>query len=356
MRRDWLRFYLTLNSFNQSEENKMATVVEKDLKSNKGQREYLTDLIAVVDAKSTPFTSMAKKSAEIGNTLMRWQADGYASAVTTGTVDGTDVDVAKASTDTENPTTQRVELENYIQVHRRSLRIGFIADNKVHNVAGIKSEVARGVSKKLVELKRDMEATYMSANEMQLDNGTVPYLTRGLGNWIQNSAQSVNPVDAAYRTASGAVKTYTSGALTEANVQDVLTAIFNETGQIQTFDLIAGTTLKRDFTGLTEPVSSGGTNTLNVIQTFNKDGDAQTFKSNIKVFEGDFGTIRIHPSTFMPAATTGYLLPMNKCEIRFAQYATVKELTDNGGGPARMVQAIAALCVHNPLGFGKFVV
>jgi hypothetical protein len=34
--------------------------------------------------------------------------------------------------------------------------------------------------------------------------------------------------------------------------------------------------------------------------------------------------------------------------------AQVSELTDNGGGPARLIEAVAGLCIYNPLAFGKF--
>ena len=32
----------------------------------------------------------------------------------------------------------------------------------------------------------------------------------------------------------------------------------------------------------------------------------------------------------------------------------IKELTDNGGGPARLIQAIVALVINNPQNFGYF--
>ena len=49
--------------------------------------------------------------------------------------------------------------------------------------------------------RRDqLEAAIGSDNEMQADNGSVPYLFRGLGKWIQATAQSVNPVPALFLT------------------------------------------------------------------------------------------------------------------------------------------------------------
>ena len=44
----------------------MANLTEPSFSS--GKREELADLIALVDAKDTPFTSMAKKGSKPGNT------------------------------------------------------------------------------------------------------------------------------------------------------------------------------------------------------------------------------------------------------------------------------------------------
>ena len=86
----------------------MASLLEKD---QIGKREDLADLIALVDAHDCPLVSGAKKGAKPGNTLMQWQADSYASAVSTGTVDGTDV----GSSDYQNPGENRAILSNYVR-------------------------------------------------------------------------------------------------------------------------------------------------------------------------------------------------------------------------------------------------
>ena len=45
---------------------------------------------------------------------------------------------------------------------------------------------------------------------------------------------------------------------------------------------------------------------------------------------------------------------MDGIEIRYGKLPEVKELPDSGGGPIRMIEAVAALIVHNPLAHGKF--
>jgi len=60
------------------------------------------------------------------------------------------------------------------------------------------------------------------------------------------------------------------------------------------------------------------------------------------------------PDNFMPAQTDGYVLDMSGIELRYGKLPEVKELPDAGGGPIRMIEAVAALVVQNPLAHGKF--
>ena len=347
-----------------------------------GIREDLADYIAVVDAKSTPFVSMAPKGKDLGNMRFDWQCDNYAAPQLLGVVDGTDltspVTVTQSGTtpfavsaavtgnlNSTNPVPNRARLFNYAQVFRRDLRVGFIAQTQ--NVAGVSDEVANGIAKKLVELKRDMEATFMCTNQAAVvDDGTNAYLTSSMGNWLTGTpaAATAGLPPTNFAPASGSCPVIASSSLAEANVQAVLTAIYGATGVFRDYDLICGTTLKRAFTSLTQPVSSGSNaNVYSAIRTFNADISDSTYKSSVDIFDGDFGRLALHPTTFIgnktanalvASAYKGYVLPMDMCEIRYAKMPEVQELPNNGGGPTRIVQAIAGLVVKNPLGFGMF--
>jgi hypothetical protein len=335
------------------------------LASTSSAREDLADYIAIVDAKSTPFVSMSPKGRDIGNMQFSWQVDNYGAPVLAGVVDGADVTVASAS----NPVVNRTRLNNYGQAFRRDLRIGFIAETQ--DVAGVTDELANGIAKKLVEIKRDMESTFMCTNQAaQADNGTNPYLTGSLGNWL-NSTNASNigacASGSVFLPASGAVDTTASASFTEATAQNVLTAIYGATGTFRDYDCILGTTLKRAFTNLT---ASGATQVANAnsiaatsVRTFNQDLSADTFKVSVDIFEGDFGRLILHPTTFIGGknstalsaqAYKGYVIPMDMVEVRYAKLPQVKDLPDAGGGPARLVEAIAGLVVKNPSGFGFF--
>ena len=345
------------------QENQSGTV---PLASTSAIREDLADYIAIVDAKSTPFVSMAPKGKDIGNMQFSWQVDNYAAPTMGGVVDGADVTVSSAG----NPVQNRTRLNNYGQVFRNDLRIGFIAETQ--NVAGVSDELANGIAKRLVELKRSMEATFMCTNQAaQTEVSTSnPYLTGSLGNWLTaDNAANIGAVasGSVFKPASGAVSSVTSAAFTEATAQNVLTAVYGVTGTFRDYDCILGTTLKRAFTNLT---ASGTTVTLNSnsiaatsVRTFNQELASDTYKSSIDIFEGDFGRLILHPSTFIGGkngneldvlAYKGYVIPMDMVEVRYAKLPQVKTLPDAGGGPARLIEAIAGLVVKNPSGFGMF--
>jgi hypothetical protein len=335
------------------------------LASTSAAREDLADYIAIVDAKSTPFVSMAPKGKDLGNMQFSWQVDNYGAPVLQGVVDGTDVTVSSAS----NPVANRTRLNNYGQAFRRDLRIGFIAETQ--DVAGVTDELANGIAKQLVQLKRDMESTFMCTNQAaQADNGTNPYLTGSLGNWL-NSTNASNigacASGSVFLPASGAVDTTASASFTEATAQNVLTAIYGNTGTFRDYDCILGTTLKRAFTNLTASGTTQVANTNTIaatsVRTFNQELGNDTFKNSIDIFEGDFGRLILHPTTFIGGknstslsaqAYKGYVIPMDMAEVRYAKLPQVKALSDAGGGPARLVEAIAGLVVKNPSGFGFF--
>jgi hypothetical protein len=354
----------------------MALLLEKGYNGTQsGGREDLSNLIANVDSRSTPFTSMAKKGKKPGNALMSWQMDSMEDPKITGFVDGTDVDMTQAST-TEtaanpvfiNPAVNRVLASNYVQVFRRTFRVSSLA-NEIQIVAGVKSELANGIAKKLVELKRDMELVFLNDGDAQVDaGGTTPYLTKALGSFLDADGQTASSCAARVNSSfycNAIESTATTANLTESHVQDVLKTLFENTGTIRDYDLLLGTTLKRAFTNFTQSVTSTTATesshdvTASPIKTFSQDAASKTFINAIDLFEGDFGRLRLHPSTFIARAgtivqTVGYVIPFDQAEIRYGKLPQIKELTDNGGGPARLVEAVAALVVHNPKAFGIF--
>ena len=336
----------------------MALLTERSL-VNAGKREDLANLISLVDAKDTPFTSMAKKGSEPGNTLFRWQADRLpGTTAPTPIVDGADV-TAYDNYTVDGATQYRVELSNRIQVFRKAVRVSKLTQASVTNVAGVRDELSNNVSKAITLIKREMEVAMCANQGAQVDNGTVGYRTRGLDKWIVTAA-NIDTVDlpaaaSSFCPAAAQISTVGTASLTETVVQDVLTGIYSQTGQYKNYDAIVGPTLKRAFTNLVFTTSASGTNQYNTIRTLTRESSEPSYISSVDVFEGDFGQIRLHPSLFLKNNFSGYIIPFDMLEVRYGgNVAEVSELPNAGGGEARLVEAVAGLCVYNPLAFGKF--
>jgi Family of unknown function (DUF5309) len=328
--------------------------------SQTGIRQDLSDLIAVVDAKTCPVISMAKKGAEPINPLTQWQADAFnAATVPAGVLSNTDVSSSDFVDNAEN----RVLLSARIQKFREVPSVDDLAQH-VSEVAGIgkKKEMARAVSKSLEQMKRSMEAAFCSDQEGVEQSGATPYKTRGLGKWIQNGAQSDLPVNAAYRTPTASINTTVTASLTENNIQDMLQSLYEQTGKSQTYSLVCGPALKRQFTSFTR-TQFASTNVASAIRVLNQK-DSSKIVSSVDIFEGDFGTLELIPSLFLAKDATvnaaavqngrGYVLDMDMVELRYNRKPRFQELEDRGGGPRGIVDAICALCVKSPLALGKF--
>jgi len=354
----------------------MPILTEPQL-SGRGKREDLMDMIALVDAKDTPFTSMARKGSKPGNMYFRWQADQNPGPTIGGVVDGTDV-----STYSNFVQGYRKELANYAQIFRQTVRVSKLTQD-IADVAGIRDELSDNIAKAIIAIKRSMEATFTSDQLGQRDNGTNPYLTAGMLAWIggNNIGTELN-IGGASSTPAGSDPSFitpntsivsgaNASALTDATVQGMLKSIYDQTGKYKSFDAIVGTDLKRAFTALLGTTALTTTSTAGVtgagatkVQTFQRDAAADTFIQSVDVFQGDFGTVRLHPTTFIGTVSGtnytarsayGLVLDMDLVEVRYGgNVAQVTALPDNGGGPARLIEAVAGLVVGNPLGFGKF--
>jgi hypothetical protein len=152
-----------------------------------------------------------------------------------------------------------------------------------------------------------------------------------------------------------------SQATLQKQKQNLLESIYSQTGTSGDFDGIIGVGLKGKFTKLagthTTAFTAAGARNLQV----NREQDDNRLISTIDVFVGDFGRVRLHPSTFVDGdlgsdagKAGGYFLNMNGVEIKYHTPPTAIKLTTDGGGPAGLVRSIYGLCVYNPLEHGRF--
>lgn len=309
-----------------------------------GAREDLSDIIAVADMKSTPFTSRVPKGAKPTNMLFEFQMDAYDSAKAGGVSDGTDV------TTFENKAANRKRAGARCEVFRRTPMVGFIAE-EVQNVAGVSSEFAKAKAKSVVEIKRDMETELLSAQDSSADTGTVGAKTRGLGKWIQNAAQSDLAVDAAFRTPTASIYSGTMAAFDELALRGLLQSRFEQVGVSDKLVLFCGTEVRNainDFSRYS-PNKTGYT----AVSRFDGSLESGKVGGTVDIYEGDFGTVEVVTDLFVPTSKTGYIIDLNFVELRTHTAPNFKPLPDLGGGPRGIIQAIVGLAVTNPLAHGK---
>jgi hypothetical protein len=322
-----------------------------------GLREDLADVIHVIDAKNTPISSAAKKGSDLTNAgVFSYQADSYNEPVLDGVLSNADV------TSFDDPTKNRVLLSARGQKLRRSIKVDDFVQN-VNDTAGVgkKKEMARAISRSLVELKRDIESVISSDAESQEQSGASPYKTRGLGKWTQSTAQTDLPVPTSQRPPTASIVTTATGTLTELEVQGLLQSIYLQTGNVAEMTLVCGPALKRkltEFTRFTTGTAGAGLS----IRTFSSTAESKSIISVVNFFEGDFGSLSLVPSLFLAKDNAsadvqnarGYVLDMSMIELRYGRRPRYQELEDMGGGPRGLVDAIVALSVGTPKGLGKF--
>lgn len=320
-----------------------------------GAREDLLDIMSNVDVKKTPFCSLVNRGTPPRNVKVEWNVDVYDDPQEDSIVDGTDV----AASDYENHASSRGQIEIYLHYQRRTARVSRLA-NKVSDVAGIGTEIAEALRKKSIELKRDMERVCLGDGETQAGTTSVPYKTRGLGKWIQNGAQAVLPVPAAFRTPSAQVITTAMASFAESTLQDLFQAVWDETGGDGDFKVFCGSEWKRTFTDMLTNASTGGTNTQKIMRMLQENQSTSSITNAITFYSGDFGDIEAIPCPFigMSGASTvdkdrAYFLDMSKINLKVAQDPTPEYYEDRGAGPRFNLESIYALAVTNPLGLAK---
>lgn len=323
-----------------------------------GRREDLSDVIAVVDARMCPVSSMIPKGPEPTNPKMSWQADDYLDPSIVGIVEDKD------RTEFENHV-GRVTLEGRIQIFERAPKVSRIAQN-VSDVAGIgrKKEFAKSVAKAITVEKRDIECRLLCKDDSQEDDGSVGYETRGLQAWISDTAQDDLPVPTKALTPSDSIFAGAWANLTEAAIRDTLLgSIWDETGNMGNFQFTVGRALKSLITNWTIYSPNVASNT--VIRTFQSE-DSTVIRAAVDRIEGDFGSLEISLSPWLRrdldqtvdanktiAQRTGLIWDVDMTEIRYNERPNFRAFEDQGGGPRGLVEAILGLVVFNPRGMGK---
>lgn len=319
-----------------------------------GDREDLTNALTILTPEDCPKTSTFSKSTDAFNMLHEWQMDTLQPVSIAGFVEGADV---SSFTD---QVAQRARVGNRQQLFFRTWAVS--RSQLASDPAGVTNEMANSKAKAMREIKRDIEATIGSDNDLQTGTGLVPSKLRALGKWINTSPGS--DVPAAYTTPSASISTATSGALTESGFNDVYQSIFQQVGGARSYTLYAGPTLKRTISKFQRNAS--GT-TATQVYLVNQDATQHQIDLNVTIYNGDFHNVTIIPDMFNgladganPGTVTaqqqnrGYVIDPDLVGISYMFGVEPQDLPDFGGGPNGYLRCSCTLEVKNPLGLGKF--
>jgi hypothetical protein len=318
-----------------------------------GKREALLDIISVMDAHETPALSMLPKGGSLGNTLCEWQADKYRKPKKTGTLDGADVDTF------DNKGADREMLYGRMMKSRDTFAVSDMAEN-VSEVAGLKKkEFAASAAKSLIEHKRDLEAIICGTQDSVAPTAVVAGVTRGMGSWISNSAQSDLAVPSNYRTPAASINATATASLAETDVQAVIKSIWQQRGQAKRLVGLVGIDLKQRFAQFTRWTPNVSSNTS--IRTYNGEIEDKKVCLVVDFFEADGGTVELMTSNFLAVDANGdadpeygYVVDPMDWALHFNRFTRVRQLEDRGGGPRGYTESIFTLRCNNPLGSGKF--
>ena len=142
-----------------------------------GNREDLANTIYNISPSDVPFMSMAGRS-KAKNTLVEWQTDSLASAVSTNA----QIEGDEYAFDAVTPT---VRLSNYTQISRKTIIVS--GSQQSANHAGVSSELAYGLAKKSKELKRDMETCLTNKVAKAAGASGTARKLGGLETWISSN-------------------------------------------------------------------------------------------------------------------------------------------------------------------------
>jgi hypothetical protein len=321
-----------------------------------GDREDLTNFLTILEPEDCPKTSSFAKTSKATNTYQTWQADTLANVDFAGVLEGQDVSAFN------NEAANRGRFGNYIQKFWRPWMVSDIQE--ASDPAGVPSEVSNSKVKAMRELKRSVEAAVGSDNDMQADTGILPWKTRGLGKWIQATAQTTNAVPTAFLTPSGNIDTTATASLTEALFNGVFQSIFTQNGGRRSYRLFAGPALMTAINTFQRVTgASGTTKTYQVTQ----DAKEHAIDLNVEIYRGSFHEVTVIPDLFNglldgAAVTTttnqqlarGYVVDPMLVGLSTMLGVESMELENQGGGRRGLVQTALLLVCKNPRGLGKF--
>lgn len=254
-----------------------------------GNREELADKIYQITPEETPFLSMIGRKS-VASTHPEWQTDALGSV----DLDNNQPEGNSWAFQAITPTTR---VGNYTQISDKRIIISRTQDKT--SKAGRKSELAREVAKKGVELRIDMEAIVLSnqASSAGSGNGATNRKLGGFRAWLATNDNMNSGTSGGFNSSTGVVDAATNGtqrAFTKTILDSVILSTYNAGGSPKT--LMLSPYAKTIF-------STFMADSAVAQQRFAANGKGQsTIVAAADMYLSDFGTISVVPNRQMARA------------------------------------------------------
>ncbi|MFV2089020.1 MAG: DUF5309 family protein [Pseudomonadales bacterium] len=292
-----------------------------------------------------PLTDMIG-SGSIGNARFSWTLDALQDPlIDDQVVDGSD-------TITNDDTNLGARVQNYAEIKTRTVKVSSRAD--ASNTIGFARALAYQVMMRQLEVRRSVEATMLSNNASQADDGaSVPGVTGGLDAWlVTNTIEGATGSVGGFNTVTGVVDAYTPGtpaALTETVFKDMLQAVYEQGGEAIT--VMARTPVIRLFS---EFQFSAGARVATLTRETKGDAGPATAVGAVNVYIGDFATVTLRANRLQQVtasnSSTMFILDPDLLEVAFLRGYRTETLQKAGLAENRQLSVDWGLRVGNEAG------
>jgi len=308
-----------------------------------GNREELADKIYQITPEETPFISMIGRKS-VSSVHPEWQTDTLATPVTTNAQpEGDDW-----SYDAITPTTR---VGNYTQIANKTFIISRTQDKT--SKAGRKSELAREVAKKGVELRTDMEVQLLSntASSAGTGDGATNRVSGGFRAWL-TSNDDLGAGGASGGFSSGTVSAATNGtqrAFTKAILDATILSTYNNGGNPSS--MMMSPYVKTVFSGFMDDAN------VAPFRYAAEKGKKNAIIASAEVYLSDFGEIAMIPNRQMAragaaVARNAFLVDPKMVSLGEFDAIKLEKPAKTGDAEKRVLICEYTLCVHNEAAHG----
>ncbi len=298
-----------------------------------GNREELSDKIHMITPEETPFTSLIGRMS-VESVHPEWQTDTLATPVTSNNVpEGNDW-----SYDSITPT---VRIGNYCQISEKPIIISRTQDQT--SKAGRKSEMAREIAKKGVELRTDIEVTalFNQASSAGTGNGATNRTSAGMRAWLTTN-------DSISGSSGSAATNGSQRAFTKALLDDVILSTYNAGGNPDV--LMVSPYVKTVFSRILDDAD------VVPLRKELKSGQA-TIVAAADTYLSDFGVITVVPNRQMAragatVARNAFLVDPKMVKLGYFSDITKHEPAKTGDSVKRVLNAEWTLVMKNEAAHG----